>query len=853
MNLMKNFTNLSFLIITLCFELIAQYSISANLSDFSSDRNVPIISMVSESTFPNETMVITGWGLKGTELLIRAGGVERLITPLMTENDKMMAVVPNDFPVAVTQIIPVKGKIKGEPYTINAPEAWWHFPAMQTVSDNRNLSVFGRNLVLKGSNPEAQLMQGSKNIPLYISESTPYKLCLQFPSLLKSGKYLLMLKNSKSSSWFKSIEITVDNSTTRQVGTRQVNASAFGALANDGKDDYDALTKALDALKPNGVTLLLDAGIYELSRPIVINTANIIIKGQGKGVYNRETQQVENQFTLLTYTDVHKLPSDLIRVEAPKVTITKIAAINGNSGNKENAIGIYAPKADIHDVNLVLQDKRDWGFEELGPKYGVPNKIDLNKSPNPINECGALYIEAYGQLDMVFYDSEVHTAGPGMLVGKMAPYNREKSVDPVISNIKVNNVGFYGYYTGEPFGYGKKSNVGSGRSAGIILFNARNVDVEHCKFQGANRAGGRYLGRTVLSLNTSNTNLNFANNVSEHVSPHTSVLNIDHNQGEQYLFHYRYPYGGMFHVLTADLTSLTFNAGDYKTNDEEPFEGSIHFIDDSYSRVLKEVGTNDDWYVYIFSGKGAGQYRQVKSRKDNNKCITFSLDKPWKVAPDSSSRVHLTSLYRHIVLNNNVVDTKELIKDYKSHGVCFWFYSMDNIVANNQFRNLTSGVVFNSHYRGETGWNLTVGNLVENVDGYSGDTSLEPSGYCDHFRIMKNWPAESVRGWYEVGNIARNNIFKNVKVGAFIHGRYEFNDSNRPFANHSNSGIVMSVIENNIFYGLNKGIILGNPANLCLIRNNMINFNNNIENRTPVYIEPEIRNNNISIDNQLKY
>jgi hypothetical protein len=33
----------------------------------------------------------------------------------------------------------------------------------------------------------------------------------------------------------------------------------------------------------------------------------------------------------------------------------------------------------------------------------------------------------------------------------------------------------------------------------------------------------------------------------------------------------------------------------------------------------------------------------------------------------------------------------------------------------------------------------------------------------------------------------------------------------------------------------------------------MINFNNNIENRTPVYIEPEIRNNNISIDNQLKY
>ncbi len=832
---------------------LVQLEIPVTLLAKNIKETIPAISMVSESTFPNETMVITGWGLKGAELIIRSGSVERHIIPLMTADDKMMAVIPNDFPVGITQIIPEKGKIKGESYTINAPEVWWHFPEHVTESSNGSFSVFGRNLVLKGSKPQALLKQGVKEIPLTILDTTSYKLSFQIPSNLLSGQYLLLLKNSKEENWNKTIEITFDKEYCKQaINPRQVNASDYGAVANDERDDYYALTKALEALKPNGGTLLLEAGVYQLSRPLVINTANIIIKGQGKGVYNRETQLLENRFTLLTYIDVQKLPRDLIRVEAPNVTITRIAAINGNSGNKENAIGIYAPKADIHDVNLVLQDKRDWGFSDLGPKYGEMNQIDDSKIPNPINECGALYILAYGQLDMLFYDSEVHTAGPGILIGEMPPFNREKNVDAIISSIKINKVHFYGYYTGEPYGYGKKSSVGSGRSAGIILFNARNIDVENCTFQSANRTGSRYLGRTVLSLNTSNTNLHFAHNSSTNVSPHTSVKNIEPNQGEQYLFHYRYPYGGMFRSDGSEATKVTFNMGNYKPGDEEPFKGSIHVVDDNYSRVLEEVGTNDNWYVYIFSGKGVGQYRQVKSKKINGKIVCLSLDKPWRVTPDSSSRLHLTPYYRHIVLNDNTIDTRELVKDYKSHGVCFWFYSMDNIVANNRFKNLTSGIIYNSHYRGETGWNLTVGNLVENVDGYSGDTSLEPSGYCDHFRIMKNWPDESIRGWYEVGNIARNNTFRNVKVGAFLHGRYEYKKSNKSYVKHENAGIVMAVIENNTFLGVDKGIVVGNPANNCLIRNNSINFNSNVEKRIPVNIEPEILNTIIAIDNQLK-
>jgi hypothetical protein len=816
-------------------------------------NNAPVISMANATAFPNETLVMTGFNLKNSCFNLKCQETERVVSPVMTDTDKAMVVIPADFPNGIIEITPINNKIKGKSYTINSPEVWWQFPTAINLKNSTIVSLYGRNLKLKECDVSVKLLIKQKKVNVDIVEINPYMIKIKLPVNLNSGQYGILISTSEGDKEVLVANVIVSNKISER-NEKIYSALNYGAIPNDSIDDSKYLQNAINAIGiAGGGVLNLDRGTYIFSTPLRITYPNITIKGIGRGVYNKESQIVEGDFTLLTFCSKNKFPSDLIRVEASNVKLFDFSVINGNTGNKENAIGIYGNKANLDNLLLVLKDKRDWGFEKEGPVYGVPNTIDRSKTPNPINECGALYVDSYGILDMTFKNSEVHSAGPGMLMGKLAPTNLQRKTDAEISSVKVDSVNFFGYYTGEPYGFGNSSNVGSGRSAGIILFNARNMSVEHCTFQSANRSGGRYLGRSVLSLNTSNTNLHFAHNVSTEVGPHSSVRNIDPNQGEQYLFHYRYPHGGMFTVNNAEHNSVIFDKGDYRLGDEEPFAGSIHFIDDKYSRVLDEVGQNENWYVYVFKGKGVGQYRKVVSKDLSGNNVKLKLDKPWLVLPDTSSKIHLTALYRHITLFRNEVDTKDLIKEYKSHGVTFWFYSFENIIAENTFKNVTSAIVFNSHYRGETAWNLTTGNKIENVYGYSGDTSLEPSGYCDHFRIMKKWPDDKFRGWYEVGNVARNNTFNNVKVAAFLHGRYETNDSNRPFAEHTDGGIVMGVIENNTFTNVDKGIVIGNPAHSCLIRNNIIKFSNNAENLTPIIMENLIKSRNYTFDNQIRY
>ena len=792
---------------------------AARIRTASGADGAPQISVAGESTFPGETLVLTGSGLSGASLRVKAGDVESVLQPLYSAEDRMMVKLPANLPLAAIVIWPVRGDLTGEPIRINAPVLWWHWP-LRITAQTGELHVMGRNLKLKDVDQAVYLDGPGFQGMIRTVDINPYQLTVRLPEGLSSGAYRLFVWNGTDLGWSDPLEIAVEQDRTPSPAAT-ITAATFGALPDDDGDDSAALQKALDSLSPGG-TLLLEKGTYLLSKPLTASVPGVTIRGAGAGEYDSAASQMSGTFTLLRYQNVRDLPSSLFEVRADGVEMTGLAAENGNDGSRQTVISVYAPDANIHRVTLVMHDKREWGFVDPGPNFGTRRRPG-SKPSRQVIDTGALFIDCAGRADTRFYDSEVHAAGPGVLIGTLQAFDLEKENEPAARGVLIERVRFTGYYAGEPNEKGNSG--GSGRAVGVVIFNGKECAVRNCFFQSADRTNRKIMTRTVLTLNTSIKNLYLADNRSVNVGSHPSAIGMDRNQGEQYLFHYRYPPGGLFDVIRAGKNSVTLDpsrADRFQPGDK--FSKAHYFINDRGSRVLDEVGQNDNWIVFICAGKGMGQYREVTAQEKDGGLIRLTLDSPWRVVPDQTSRFNLTPAYRQVVVFRNFVDTGDFIQTHKTHGVTFWFYAIDNIVAGNRFKNLTSGIVFNSRFRGPTAWNLTRENTVENISGYCGDTSLKPAGYVDHFRVTLDWPKPEDRVVYSVGNAARSNRFENADVGAYLHARFTGEVwGGIPPVEHPTGGMVMSVIENSVFTGIREdGIVVDTPANACLVQGNAI-------------------------------
>ena len=67
-----------------------------------------------------------------------------------------------------------------------------------------------------------------------------------------------------------------------QPGTKVLRLSDFGVKANDGKDCYDALTRAVKALPAAGGVIQFDEGKYTLGKFFQIERSNVVLRGAGR-------------------------------------------------------------------------------------------------------------------------------------------------------------------------------------------------------------------------------------------------------------------------------------------------------------------------------------------------------------------------------------------------------------------------------------------------------------------------------------------------------------------------------------------------------------------------------------------
>jgi len=86
-------------------------------------------------------------------------------------------------------------------------------------------------------------------------------------------------------------------------------------------------------------------------------------------------------------------------------------------------------------------------------------------------------------------------------------------------------------------------------------------------------------------------------------------------------------------------------------------------------------GPADQYYVVVLDGKGMGQTRRV-ARREGHKLL---LVRPWRVAPDTGSRIVVTTLYyRNLIVDNDVRDGMS--------GIQLWYTCVENVVAANRIR-----------------------------------------------------------------------------------------------------------------------------------------------------------------------
>lgn len=237
------------------------------------------------------------------------------------------------------------------------------------------------------------------------------------------------------------------------------------------------------------------------------------------------------------------------------------------------------------------------------------------------------------------------------------------------------------------------------------------------------------------------------------------------------------------------------------------------------------MGTNAHWIVFVSAGKGVGQYRVVVGTERSPDRVVLKLDRPWRVVPDLSSRVTLTTAFRQNIIYRNTIDAGFIDPRSKVACVLFWYNAMENVIADCTLRHVGYGIGFNASFRNPCAWNLVRDNVVEHVGGMSVG-SIEPTFYVDSCGAAggANGPLfrldSDVAGWYAVGNVARSNSGRDARTAALVHAALRVAAATLPAQHYA--GVVMPVVENNIFKAVSQGIVINRGTVWPVLRNNAI-------------------------------
>ena len=765
----------------------------------------PAIAAISDVTFPDETLVITGEGLEGASLRVWAEGVSFDIEPLRAAHNRMQAVVPHDAPRSTMLVWPMREGKAGAPIRVNGATAWWAWPARVPAGTDAAVRVFGKNLQLAPGVQPLLVLSGPAGQPrrLELAASNPYSLEGRLPRDLPHGTYHVRAHNGTGGAygWSEAVSFQVVAPVEMPEAVFHVDDFLDAAEGSD----RNAILLAIEAATDNGGGTVQFAarhyrdvaGVADGRDTIVLpEGVPLVLRGAGMGGYDWYTSAsaISGTGTLVSSASTHtrhpvfELHGRGQRVEDMTILVQGTAQASGpNMQQRISGINLKGPDQKILRTRLVRNEHcRHWLVMSL--YRGAAN--------NQIVGC------------------EFYHAATGIRIMPGSHFTR--IADCVMR----------GHYS-----------EGRSTDANSVYANGNNLILENNDFAGLDKTGGRILGRTFLSGNGYTSLSYMAGNRSQNVGSHSSVPGIDGNTSEQYLFHVGDRDGGMFRVVRADPEGLVL-----QQQAADMLAESV--VTRPWTTTMDREGKrrDGDWAAFIAGGRGTGQWRLLAPESAG---VKLRMQRPWRIVPDETSTVIVQRVFRHNIIYNNTINPTpdpDQVENHKTVGVFWWINCFENITARNTMKNLGVGVglsIFSGEGRGDTAnvWNLTRDNVFQNMIGGTGDAAPVPAFYSDH-HIGNGWAGlqEDFEHWRTVGNIFRANRgegttalahhgwmrFDEIGVGLGRRGPFEVHGQRIRYRTGPEKGMVMSVLENNALTGGRRGILLSAPANWTLLRNNRL-------------------------------
>ncbi len=767
----------------------------------------PAIAAISDVTFPDETLVITGVGLAGTRLRVWAEGTLRDIEPLRAVDNRVQAVVPGDMPPSTMLVWPVKGESSGAPIRVNGATIRWVWPArVEAGRPGSTVRVFGKNLCLPNkAEPLLVLIDPAGHARRLPARSpNPYSLEAPLPHDLAPGTFRVQAHNGTGGRYGWSETATFEVIEPRAVPDAVFRVDDYLDAA-EGSDRKAIVLAVAAAAAKGGGTVRFAArhyrdvvGVSKKRETIELpEGVPIVLRGAGMGDYDRhaDPNAITGTGTLISSAATH--------------TRHPVFALHGRGQRVEDLTLLVRGKARASGPDM---QQRISGVNLNGPDQKIL-RTRLIRSQHCRHWLVLSVCRGAGNNEIL--DCEFYHAAKGIRIMPGCHFTR-------IADCRMR-----GHYS-----------RGRSTDANAVVCDGNHLILENCDFAGLDKTGGRILGRTFLSGNGYTSLSYFAGNRSVNVGSHSSVPGIDANTSEQYLFHVGNRDGGMFRVVRAgpDRLVLEDAAADVLARS---------VVTKPWRTTMDRAGKrrDGDWAVFVAGGRGVGQWRLLVPGAAG---VDIRVRAPWRVVPDRTSTVIMQRVFHNNIIVNNTInpspDPAEA-EDHKTVGVFWWVNCFENITAGNTVENTGVGVgltVFSGSKRGDcaAAWNLTRDNVFRNMIGGTGDAAPVPVFYSDH-HIGNGWHGleEDFDHWRTVGNIFRANHceksaaalahhgwmrFDEIGVGHHRRGTFEEHGHRINYRRGPEKGMVMSVIENNVMTGGRRGILLSAPANWTLVRNNTL-------------------------------
>lgn len=847
--------------------LLGEVSTSWNpgFSAFTMTVQTPLIADFSQEAYAGETVVIAGarFEMGGTPPVVwvfgplknpEAGNSLGIVqATVVQESDTMVtATIPPVFEKTIYYAWVDNGLAKSRPVRLNAPEARWLGPLGNTVAAGGVKRIFGVNL---GTTPLVVLVASSSKRRYAVtvtSAGNPFNAEFKLPVSIPLGNYEVWLHNGEGAEfgWSRLPDtLHVVDVASPPPPSQQID------LRNQGTVTGDMILEAIeDANENGGAVIRLPDGSWDLHNVLTLKTG-VWIMGNGKAktklrIKNITSRNPRNAIRILG-DNVHL---ENLGVEVFKMSSSSLCPHENNQGIKQcdpsdGLVGTYENSISFKRQSFVMNNVSLKGnASALNCKKGNVNVVCFKNNSLFIN-ASIITQSEWGRVPQI--SGQDNLVSENLFLG--GPNTQQLTS-----------------CTGYDFG------SASGGEAGIHFSGAERTIIEgntvhSIHWKEVPQVGDQVAKRYVLFT------LEEGSNIDNYIGGGTSIntaIPCNSNKGEMVLFHSsdgfydpNKPCAGTTcstmekraqrwnQVLSSTSNSVKVST-QFVTLNNDTFgiiDGQLVYSlptdpppsdreNPNYSPayyspttlVLTGGGTGPlpadnsraAEYIFVVGGKGFGQMRRILSHTQD----TITVDTPWNISPDYTSKISLGRWHvRNLVVNNQLSGFPDSVYAVSgaSMGVQIDANGWKNTVANNQIKNTLAASRVGGLDIAPSLWNNFRNNTYQvqrsglSLVNLKGDSVQRHLGFVFGPVLLGNTFREEkiqIQGPEKLRNQDWASLGKNVPpsrnfLGYHVRtwpGRYW--PTNYPMNIPAHN--VANVIENNQFSGGRSGLLLQNDFNI---------------------------------------